>query len=53
MKVFVWWGTYWHASVINLATITIERYLKVVYPRQAVRPADGDPAGSVMQRKGP
>jgi len=27
---FVWWGTF--ASVINLATITVERYLKVVYP---------------------
>jgi len=25
-----WWGT--HASVLNLAIITVERYLKVVYP---------------------
>jgi len=26
----IWWGTL--ASIINLATITVERYLKVVYP---------------------
>ena len=27
---FIWWGTY--TSVINLGMITVERYLKVVYP---------------------